>query len=614
MCGIAGFALADGIADPGEAALRRMVQTLGHRGPDGSGAWTQPRVGLGHARLSIIDIQGGAQPMQIANGALTISFNGEIYNYKELARELTERGHRFESRSDTEVILRMYEEYGEEFVSRLNGMFAFAIWDARDRTVLLARDRMGEKPLYYSDGNGQLLFASELKALRAFPGLELTVCEYALDDYLAYGYVPEPRSIYRQVRKLLPAHYMVWREGRSKIVNYWNTAGLEPAGNGHDYVDQFEELLLDSMRIRLRSDVPVGAFLSGGVDSSIIAWAASKQYPDTLSTYTIGFEEASWDESEGAEFTARYLGTRHTTKIVKGISLAIMPELVAQYDEPFGDPSAVPTYYVTREASSDLKVCLSGDGGDELFGGYPQYRWEPMERILGSVPLGMRKALLTLPAVALPEHFPGYGFLQRMMTDGARRYQQKIGVFSPAERKALLQPAYEQIVDEDARLLCEFFEQSADEMRARQIADLHTYLPGDILVKVDRSSMAHSLEVRTPFLDHRIVEFAQTLPREQHIAAGNQKVILRNLLKRHLPGEILDRPKKGFGMPLRNWFRGEYRDFVAERLLVRDAKVYDYLDPGAVRQLVEAHNKGQRDFADRIWALLWLEEWFRQFA
>ena len=614
MCGIVGFVYTADSQSPGRESLERMVGALRHRGPDGNGILEMPGVGLGHARLSIIDIDGGAQPMTILNGKIAITFNGEIYNYKELRAELERRGHRFVSQSDTEVILRMYEEYGEKCLTHMNGMFAFAIWDERDRSLLVARDRMGEKPLYYTSTGGRLAFGSELKALRECSGVSFTTCESALDDYLAYGYVPEPRSIFKEVKKLEPAGFAVWKDGHLRVGSYWNTDSCVRSESSQDVLEQFEELLLDSMRIRLRSDVPVGAFLSGGIDSTIIAWAACKEYPEQLSTYTIGFEEGSHDESADAEFTAKFLGTRHTTRRVDGVSLDILPKLVRQYDEPFADPSAVPTYYVTREASRDLKVCLSGDGGDELFGGYPQYLWEPFERGFGALPRVVRRAFLKVPVALLPMHAKGHGWLQRLMADGAVRYQQKIGVFSSSERHALFRESYSSIVDDDAHILKEYFNTTSDPMQSRQLADRNTYLPGDILAKVDRSSMAHSLEVRTPFLDHRIVEFAHTLPQHWKIANGEQKVLLRQFIRKHVPAEILNRGKKGFGLPLRDWFRGEYREFVGDRLLSRDSKLFDYLDVNTVRNIVHAHDKGVRDFSDRIWTLIWLDEWFRSVA
>ncbi len=611
MCGIAGIVYRDGSRAPDRVGLQRMSQSMAHRGPDGNGLFVQPGVGLAHTRLSIIDLGGGAQPMSVLGGTVTITFNGEIYNYKELRQDLIKSGHRFRTESDTEVILRLYLSVGEDFVSELNGMFAFAIWDSRDRKLVVARDRLGEKPLYYSIGGNGMLFASEIKAIKSYDDSSYTLCPRALDDYLAYGYVPEPRSIYQEIAKLPPATIGVWSAGEFRTKEYWTCNGDIVEYSRQDAAEEFEALLLDSMRLRLRSDVPVGAFLSGGMDSSIIAWAASSVYPDQLNTYTIGFAEASHDESADAEFTAKALGTRHTTRHVDGISLDHLPELVRQYDEPFADPSTVPTFLVTREASRDLKVCLSGDAGDELFGGYPQYLWEPLERTFGRLPVGIRRALLGVPLALLPEHVKGIGWLKRLRCSGAERFQRKIGIFPPEVRERLTPVEQREYIDYQATILHEYFELEPDEIRARQIADRETWLSGDILVKVDRSSMAHSLEVRTPFLDHRIVEFAHRLPQALKINGAEQKVLLREVARNVLPSEVLDRPKKGFGMPLRDWFRGKYRSFVEDRLISKDCALRGLLDVEGVRQVVEAHTRGQRDFSDQIWALLWLEEWAR---
>lgn len=613
MCGICGFANKDGAIAPAED-LESMVASLHHRGPDGQGIHVAPGIGLGHARLSIIDIGGGAQPMSIADGRFIISFNGEIYNYKELRRNLIGKGHQFATESDTEVILHLYQELGENFLNELNGMFALALWDAKEKTLVLARDRMGEKPLYYAEVRGGIVFASELKALRLWKGLTLSLNPRALDDYLAYGYVPTPNTIYNEVRKLPQAHYLTFKDGDVAIQRYWSAYDAQPAIDESHATEQLAELVSDSVRIRLRSDVPVGSFLSGGIDSTLITADASKHYGGDLQSFTIGFENDSHDESSDAEFTAQFLGTRHTTKHLSGMSLDILPDLVRQYDEPFADPSTIPTYYVTREASQHLKVCLSGDGGDELFAGYSRYSQERLEPILNHVPAAARRALLGIPAALIPKHVRGYGWLERMMSDGAKRYQQKIGILSPRERSELFKEPFAGSVDNNAHLFQRFFDGSSNAVESQISADLETYLPDDILVKTDRCSMAHALEVRVPLLDHRIVEFACALPLNLKIKNGEQKWILKDVLRSKVPAEVLKRKKRGFGLPLCNWFRGEYKEFVAERLLQRENPIFDYMDAVAVEGLVKKHNLGQRDFSDRIWALIWFEEWLRAFS
>lgn len=614
MCGICGYALTENLNGFDEHLIRRMVNTLSHRGPDGHGSYIRPHVAFGHSRLSIIDIEGGAQPMFSEDESIALTFNGEIYNYKELKADLALRGHTFLTESDTEVIIHLYQEHGDQFLEKLNGMFAIGIWDEGRQQLLLARDRVGEKPLYYSHVRGQIIFASELKAIRHAPNLNLRVDTRALDNYLAYGYVPSPDSIYDAIKKLPQAHYLTWKDGVIRINRYWEPSGNAKFDSFEDALGQFQELLDDSIRIRLRSDVPVGAFLSGGADSSLIVARANELYSGSLQTFTIGFDEKDFDESKEAELTARHIGTRHVTRQVESLDLSILPDLVRQYDEPFADPSAVPTYYVTREASLQLKVCLSGDGADELFGGYPQYQLEPFENVFLKMPGLIRRSLLRLPAMIMPQHMRGMGWINRMMVDGAVRYQQKIGVFSSTERRELFRESYGDCVDFDASLLEPYFRNAESEIENRQTADRNTYLADDILVKVDRSSMAHSLEVRTPYLDHRLVEFATALPIRYKISGAEQKRILRAALKPLVPAEVLMRRKRGFGLPLCEWFRGEHRGFVAERLLQKDNKIFEFIEPEPVSRLITNHNRGHRDFSERIWALIWLQEWFEQFS
>ena len=508
----------------------------------------------------------------------------------------------------------MFETFGDEMVNMLNGMYAFAIWDTVDRSLFMARDRLGEKPLYYANFGSEFVFASELKSIRAGLERNLSVSSSALDDYLAFGYIPDPHSIYEQVHKLPPAHAMRWSNGESRIWRYWSLSDSEHELTEESSIERFDELLQDSMRLRLRSDVPVGAFLSGGIDSTVIVYSATQGYDHNLSTYTIGFHDDSHDESSDAAFTASFLGTQHNERIVDQVSLELLPTLVRQYDEPFADPSALPTYIVTREASRDLKVCLSGDGGDELFGGYPQYRPPLLERTLSRLPLGIRMLLLKVPLSVMPEHVRGYGLLQRQMSSGARQYQQVIGVFSGDERHQLHRGGSAGSSSEPVRLLDEYFSAQRDDISNRQFADLHTWLPGDILTKVDRSSMAHSLEVRVPFLDHRIVEFAHALPSSMKIRNGIQKWILRKYLEPRVPAEILNRRKQGFGVPLCSWFRGEHKGFAADRLISGESRLHDLFESKALQSLFDNHQKGQRDFSDRIWTLICLEEWLRAFA
>lgn len=615
MCGIAGICTSDPASEVAREALGRMTRILSHRGPDGESLHFDAGAGLGHRRLSIIDLEGGTQPIFSANGALAIIFNGEIYNYKELRAELKKAGYRFKTESDTEVIVHLYDQLGAECVTKLNGMFAFAIWDRRSRTLFAARDRLGEKPFYYRRlPDGTLIFGSELKALRAFdPSLEFELDRQALDAYFAYGYVPGPRSIYRDVHKLPAAHTLSWQDGKVSIARYWShaTAGRDSSESASALVARVEALLLDSIRLRLRSDVPVGAFLSGGIDSSLIVAMAMEVSEAPLSTFSVGFAERAFDESRFARMIADKYGTRHHEITVGEINLDKFPDLVRQFDEPFADASAIPTYYVTRAASQHLKVCLSGDAGDELFAGYPQYVLEPAEGWVDRLPSSLRRMLFGIPAGLVPDNTRGKGWLRRMAVDGAARYQRIIGVLDDVERGQLLRGSGAGARETGAPLLEPWFTPGRSPIESRILADQATWLTDDILVKVDRNSMLNSLEVRVPFLDHRLLELANSIPLSVHMKDGKQKWILKQLLQGRAPAGITERPKQGFAMPIRDWLRGSYRDLAADLLLGASNRSHDYVDPAAVKRLFDAHQKGPRDLSDRLWSLMWFEQWCR---
>lgn len=616
MCGIAGKCLPDASAPVDRGLLERMTRALAHRGPDGESLHFDAGVGLGHRRLSIIDLEGGTQPIFGAGGALAVIFNGEIYNYKELRDELIADGYRFSTQSDTEVIVHLYDRMGAECVHRLNGMFAFAIWDNRSRTLFAARDRLGEKPFYYHHApNGALLFASEIKSLLESDAIDRALDLGAVDDYFAYGYVPGSKSIYRQIRKLPAAHTLTWREGRLSIQRFWShtEAAADAPKTPSGALEAVDTLLRDSIRLRLRSDVPVGAFLSGGIDSSLIVALASELSAAPLSTYSIGFRETEFDESSFARAIAERHGTVHRQITVGELNLDRFPDLVRQFDEPFADPSAVPTYYVTQAASRDLKVCLSGDAGDELFAGYPQYVLEPGEAWVDRLPAWLRQLAFGIPARLIPDHVRGKGWLRRLAVDGAVRYQRIIGVFDNVERERLFRRDAGIRVDPGASLLAPWFKHDRSPIRARQLADQATFLTDDILVKVDRNSMMNSLEVRVPFLDHRLVELANALPVSLHIKGGRQKWILKELLEEKAPAGITRRGKQGFNMPIRDWLRGSYREYARDLLLCPGNRSLDFLDAAAVRRLFDAHQHGQRDLSARLWTLMWFEQWCRHF-
>jgi asparagine synthase (glutamine-hydrolysing) len=592
-----------------------MNDSLMHRGPDGGGFFTAPGIGLGHRRLSIIDLEGGDQPIYNEDNSIVIVFNGEIYNYRELREDLIAKGHAFKTHSDTEVIVHLYEEEGTDCVLKLNGMFAFAIWDKNKQRLFCARDRFGEKPFYYTVNQGVLYFASELKTIKLTPNFDPSIDLSAVDDYLAYGYIPAPQSIYKNVSKLSAANYLVWEAGNLHIKRYWSPSfPAEPIKiEEEEAVHQLRSLINDSIKLRLRSDVPVGAFLSGGIDSSLMVALATQQTDQTISTFSVGFSERDFDELGSAKVIADQYNTNHHEIMVDSLDLSLFPKIVAHFDEPFGDASAIPTYYVTQAAAEHVKVCISGDAGDEFFCGYTRYRYEPFEQYVDLVPEGIRKAALGAIASVIPDHIRGKGRLRRYAVSGHQRYQRMIGPFDPTERVQLFRPEYQKHIDKKATYIEPYFSKNSrlDPISQRMHADQLTYLSDDILVKVDRDSMWHSLEVRVPFLDHRITDFANSLPYHIKNKNGNQKYLLKQILKDLAPEEITTRAKKGFGLPLVHWFRDRFSTFSEELMLSNDSFSNQFFEPNKIKSLIDGHNKGHRDLSRRIWTLLWFEQWCR---
>jgi len=593
-----------------------MSRSLAHRGPDGSGLYVRGRAGLGHRRLSIIDLVSGGQPIHNEDRSIAIVFNGEIYNYKELRSTLAAKGHRLATESDTEVIVHLYEDFGDDCVDHLNGMFAFALWDSKRERLLLARDRLGERPLYYWQGSGRLLFASELKAILKDPSVPREVDLQALDDYLAYGYVPAPRTIFKGIHKLCAAERLVWENGRVRTEKYWSVRFQADRGRSEgSWVEELRALLDDSIALRLRSDVPVGAFLSGGLDSNGIVALASMQLSRPLQTFTVGFAEADFDEAARARLTAERYKTDHHEIVVRESAMSDWGDLVAHFDEPFGDPSMLPTYYIAREARRYVKVCLSGDAGDEVFAGYPHYPETRTYSKLDRIPLAVRQALFGSIADLLPNYVRGKGFARRLSASPAARYQRQIGVFDGGERRELLRPELAAEMCAEARLFEPFFgRNSLDPVSLAQLVDQNTYLPEDVLVKVDRAAMKNALEVRVPFLDHRVVELVNSMPSELKLNGNTSKYVLRRMLKDLVPPQVLSGPKRGFGIPIRDWFRGQLEPFARDLLLSASTRSSRFLRRSAVQGLLDSHQRGGRDLSDRIWALLVLEEWCRRFS
>jgi asparagine synthase (glutamine-hydrolysing) len=571
-------------------------------------------------RLSIIDLTTGRQPIHNEDETIWVVFNGEIYNYPELRDSLVRKGHTFYTQSDTEVIVHLYEEGGVDCFERLNGMFAIAIWDARRDQLVLSRDRVGKKPLYYAYDGRRLLFASELKALLCVPGFQGQVSLEAMDFYLSFGCVSGELSIFQGVQKLPAGHTLVAKVDGIHQQSYWHLDfGNSCADEGEAYyLEALRDLVFDAVRIRLISDVPLGAFLSGGVDSSTIVAVMSKLGVRDLKTFSIGFEEEGYSELAFAREVAEFLGTQHCELIVQPDMAKLLPELVWYFDEPFADSSAIPTYYVSQLARSEVTVVLSGDGGDELFAGYTRYVDPPLAKMLQAVPEVMRRHVIHGIARQLPTGVRGKRWLLHTSGDACEYYASKVSIFDP-ERKALL---YTRDLQESVgkqqpiAWLRNYFDalEGATPTTRRQYTDIKTYLPDVILTKVDRASMAVSLEARAPLLDYRIAEFAGRLPDRYKIRHGRTKYLLKELARSLLPESIVNRRKKGFSIPKHVWIRQQLREFCTDILLSPQAKTRGYFDTSYVEYLLREHGSGHYDFSDQIWALLCLELWHLKFV
>ena len=625
MCGIAGFVdaaaprlgLAPARLDAEFNLVHRMCEVIRHRGPDDEGIHVQPGVGLGMRRLSIIDLAGGRQPIHNETSTVWVVFNGEIYNYRELRAELEAHGHHFSTSSDTESIVHAYEQWGEDAFRRLRGMFGIALWDQSTRTLLLARDRAGQKPLHYTERGGRLHFASEIKSLLAAGAVEPRLDLASLDHYLAFLYAPPERSIFEGVRKLPPGHFLRWRDGRSEVVRYWQIAADETfTGSEEDAVAELSTVLRDAVSSHMMSDVPLGAFLSGGVDSSAVVGMMAQASSRPVKTFSIGFDDPEFDELEHARTVAQHFGTDHHEFIVKPDGLSILDDLIAHFDEPFADSSAIPTWYVSEIARRHVTVVLSGDGGDELFGGYDRYLPHPRVAAFDRAPLPGLRAAAALAWPLLPHGTRGKNFLRHVAKDAAGRYLDSITFFQPDERAAMYAAgAREALASGAEATLWRHFERfSALPHDSRMMRfDFETYLPEDVLTKVDRMSMAHSIETRVPLLDNRVIDFAASLPSRFKIQQGRRKHVLKEALRPLLPQGILDRRKQGFGVPLGNWFRGGLTDLFSDVLESPRARQRGYFEPAFVSRLVREQLSGQRDHTLRLWQLTVFELWHRHY-
>jgi asparagine synthase (glutamine-hydrolysing) len=606
------------------ALIEAMCERQAHRGPDSRGVFAGDGVGLGIQRLRVIDLETGDQPVFNEDRSIAVVLNGEIYNFRELREELQRRGHTFATNGDTEVIAHLYEEHGEDLVAHLNGMFAFALWDERRRRLLIARDRVGKKPLFYAEYEGRLSFASELAALMADPSIPREVDPAAIDCYLAYGYIQAPRSIWRDVRKLPPAHLLVWEEGRSRIERYWRLDYSRKLDAPRaELEEELRRQVGAAVRRRMIADVPLGALLSGGVDSAVVVSEMSAASPRPVKTFSIGFEHEGYNELPLARLTAERFGTDHEEFVVEPEAIEIVPRLVRHYGEPFADSSAIPSFYLAELTRSRVTVALNGDGGDESFAGYLRYVAGSMSGGLDHVPGSLRSGVAAAAEVALragdARGVRSYGrrFLTSIGEDGPGRHGALVCIFSAAERDALLAdrvPAEARGATEE--VIAGPWREASGRSRLDVLleTDVGTYLPGDLLVKMDIASMAHSLEARSPLLDHELMEFAASLPAGMKTSLGRKKRILRSAYRGRVPDEVLDGKKRGFGVPLGAWFRNELRDFTRDVLL--DSRTLDrgLLRAEPVRALLDQHDLGGSDRSMQIWTLLMLELWQREFV
>ena len=627
MCGITGIFDTRGRCEINRDLLHCMNESQHHRGPDEGGLHVEPGVGLGHRRLSIIDLSTGQQPLFNEDGSVVVVFNGEIYNFQELVPELEALGHVFHTRSDTEVIVHAWEAWGESCVERFRGMFAFALWDRNQQTLFLARDRLGVKPLFYALlSDGQLLFGSELKSLMAHPGLGQEIDPCAVEEYFALGYVAEPRTIFTGAKKLPPAHTLAVRRGQPlpEPREYWEAQfTLNQQLTAAEASEELVARLKESVRLRLISEVPLGAFLSGGVDSSAVVAMMADLSSEPVNTCSIAFTDPAFNEAQFAQQVADRYRTQHFVDTVESDDFDLIDTLAWLYDEPYADSSAIPTYRVCQLARKHVTVALSGDGGDESFGGYRRYRLHLMEeRMRSLLPLGIRQPLFGLlgrlypKADWAPRVFRAKTTFQALAKDSVQAYFHSVSILRDEMRQQLFSDSFKaQLGGYDA---LEVFRRHArrvetdDPLALIQYLDLKTYLVGDINTKVDRASMAHSLEVREPLMDHPLVEWLAALPSALKMGQRESKYLLKKAMEPHLPHEIMYRPKMGFAVPLIRWFRGPLRQRVRDALTGERLLRTGLFNANYLRHLVEAHESGRRDYSAPIWTTLMFEAFLRQ--
>lgn len=619
MCGITGLVYFDNLRKIEHSVIRNMTDSIIHRGPDDEGIYSRNNVGLGFRRLSIIDLNTGHQPLANEDESMWIIFNGEIYNYLEQKEILKKKGYKFKTATDTEVILHLYEEYGVNCLKYLRGMYAFAIWDNSKQQLFCARDRFGIKPFYYYTDNEKFVFGSEIKAISAAVNIDNTISPEGLDSYLAFGYITSDLSIYSKIKKLQPGHYLLLSINKKpiiEIVQYWEII-FEPdfSKSESNWIEEIQACLNETVKLHMISDVPLGAFLSGGIDSSSVVAIMARNSKLPIKTFSIGFKEKKFNELEYARELANKYGCEHHEQIIEPESISLLPKLVGAYDEPFADPSALPTYYVSKLAREFVTVALSGDGGDELFAGYNHYQY--LNRI-HNIPFNFNSPMLdkyfwgSINKI-LPKNFKGSEasyYLTHKGFEGAY-----LTILKKNERRKMIlkhSPINYRIASEDYKEELIRKGKLKDYISSLQLLDLQTYMVDSILTKVDRASMMNSLEVRVPLLDHVFAELSFRIPSKLKLHNNEQKYILKKAMSIYLPQSILNHPKQGFGVPLSAWFKDDLTEYVNDTLLSANPKLSTYLDKNIVRKIVIDSRSKKRDLSNHIWLFLILEEWLNK--
>lgn len=625
MCGITGF-----VNGGGRSADRQLIERMNgqivHRGPDEDGFYVNENVALGIRRLSIIDVAGGHQPIHNRDKTKWLVFNGEIYNYQDLRKDLEARGHELYTKSDTEAVLHLYEDYGPDCLAHLRGMFAFAIWDERDKSLFIARDRVGKKPLLYShQPNGDLIFGSEFQALLEHPAVSREVDHRAIDAYFSYLCVPAPLTAFEQIRKLEPGHWLRWQDGKIETKRYWLPDFSKKIKiTESEAIEETTRILRESTRLRMISEVPLGAFLSGGVDSSTVVALMAQESSTPVKTFSIGFEEQDFSELKYARRVAEHIGAEYHEFIVRPDALEVLPTLVEHYGEPYADSSAIPTYYVSKETRKHVTVALNGDGGDESFAGYERYMAMEIAELYRRMPRALRSAFIEGPINLLPTSElkkTRVRDVQRFFTSAneprKQRYFRWMSTFKPALKPELYTDEFSHsVAGQDAAVfLDQWFDRAngSGVLDATLLTDQMTYLPNDLLVKVDIASMANSLEARSPFLDHHLIEFAASLPESLKMRRFQPKSLLKKVAARLVPKEVIYRRKMGFGVPVGSWFRHDMKDFVRSVLLSEKSMKRGIVKPEMLTRYVDEHTSATHDHAWQLWTLLMLELWFQRF-